>query len=567
MATRKRAGGKGKGSGENELVFVALGGLGEIGMNMALYGYGPEHDRHWLMVDCGVTFAGPDLPGVDIVVPDIRFIEEELDRLDGIVITHAHEDHYGAIVHLWPRLKAPLYMTPFTAGLLEAKAAGEPGVGKIPVTVVEQGARVEIGPFEVEFVAMSHSIPEPCALAIRSPAGTVLHSGDWKIDPTPGIGKPIDTQRLAEIGDEGVLALICDSTNAPREGSSPSEADVAKGLATVIRKAKRRVAVTTFASNVARIRSVALAAKEAERDVVVMGRSMQRTIEVCRELGYLDDIPAFLSEDAYGYLPPERVVLLLTGSQGEERAALARIAAGDHRNVALSKGDMVIFSSRTIPGNEKAVGSIINKLAESEVDIVTDRDALVHVSGHPRQDELLQLYDLLKPQALIPAHGEAMHLKAHRDLAVRHGIKDTLIARNGDIVRLGTGKLTVVDEVPVGITVKDGLLYGDVEEMGVNERRKLSFAGAMTVCVVIDAKGTVIGEPMVSMFGLPETDREGDDLEDIVIDEVMSALDSIPKNRRRDDDLVAEAARRAARAAVRDCWGKKPLTEALVQRV
>lgn len=554
-------------AGKEELVFVALGGLGEIGMNMALYGYGPARDRRWLMVDCGVTFAGPELPGVDIVVPDTRFIEENLDRLDGIVITHAHEDHYGAIVHLWPKLKAPLYMTAFTAGLLEAKASSEPGVGKIPVTVVEQGGRINAGPFEVEFVAMSHSIPEPCALAIRTPAGTVVHSGDWKIDPTPGVGKPIDTERLAEIGREGVQALICDSTNAVRDGVSPSEMDVAADLTKVIRKAKRRVAVTTFASNVARIRSIALAAKAADRDVVVMGRSMHRAIEVSRELGYLDDLPAFLSEDAYGYLPPERVVLLLTGSQGEERAALARIASGDHRNVALSKGDLVIFSSRTIPGNEKAVGAILNKLAEAEVEIVTDRDALVHVSGHPRRGELTQLYDLLKPQGLIPAHGEAVHLKAHRDLALQYGIKNTLIARNGDVVRLAPGKLAVIDDLPTGIAVKDGLIFGDPEETGVHERRKLSFAGAIVVSVVIDAKGTVIGEPQAALFGLPDVDENGDDLEDIVIDEVVAALDSIPKNRRKDADLVAEAARRAARAAIRDCWGKKPLTEALVVRV
>ncbi|WP_428696970.1 ribonuclease J [Stappia sp.] len=554
-------------AGKEELVFVALGGLGEIGMNMALYGYGPARDRRWLMVDCGVTFAGPELPGVDIVVPDTRFIEENLDRLDGIVITHAHEDHYGAIVHLWPKLKAPLYMTAFTAGLLEAKASSEPGVGKIPVTVVKQGGRINAGPFEVEFVAMSHSIPEPCALAIRTPAGTVVHSGDWKIDPTPGVGKPIDTERLAEIGREGVQALICDSTNAVRDGVSPSEMDVAADLTKVIRKAKRRVAVTTFASNVARIRSIALAAKAADRDVVVMGRSMHRAIEVSRELGYLDDLPAFLSEDAYGYLPPERVVLLLTGSQGEERAALARIASGDHRNVALSKGDLVIFSSRTIPGNEKAVGAILNKLAEAEVEIVTDRDALVHVSGHPRRGELTQLYDLLKPQGLIPAHGEAVHLKAHRDLALQYGIKNTLIARNGDVVRLAPGKLAVIDDLPTGIAVKDGLIFGDPEETGVHERRKLSFAGAIVVSVVIDAKGTVIGEPQAALFGLPDVDENGDDLEDIVIDEVVAALDSIPKNRRKDADLVAEAARRAARAAIRDCWGKKPLTEALVVRV
>lgn len=550
-----------------ELVFVALGGLGEIGMNMALYGYGTPRNRRWLMVDCGVTFAGPELPGIDVVVPDISFIESQRDRLDGIVITHAHEDHYGAILQLWPRLQAPLYMTPFTAGMLASKAAGEPGSPDIPVNVLGQGSRKKIGAFDVEMVAMSHSIPEPCALAIRTDAGTVVHSGDWKMDATPGIGNPIDTKRLAEIGEEGVLALVCDSTNAVREGRSPSEADVAEGMIEVIRSARKRVAVTTFASNVARIRSVALAAKACDRDVVVMGRSMHRVIEVATELGYLDGLPPFLGEDAYGYLPPERCLLLLTGSQGEARAALARIASGDHRNVALSRGDTVIFSSRTIPGNEKGVGAIVNKLSDAGVRIVSDKDAMVHVSGHPRRDELVELYGLVKPQALIPAHGEPLHLKAHHDLGVEQGIPVVVSARNGDMVRLAPGTPDIVEKVQVGIEVRDGHITGDPEETGANERRKLSLVGSVVVTVLVDAKGEIVSEPQAALFGLPEVSREGDDLEDLIIDEVISALKSIPRNRRKDLDLVAESARRAARAAIRDCWGKKPLTEALVFRV
>ncbi|MHC5653520.1 ribonuclease J [Stappia sp.] len=554
-------------TGKNELVFVALGGLGEIGMNMALYGYGPARNRRWIMVDCGVTFAGPDLPGVDVIVPDIRFIEERRDRLDGIFITHAHEDHYGAILQLWPRLEAPIFMTPFTAGMLSSKASGEAGAPDIPVTVVKQGERIKAGPFDVEMVAMSHSIPEPCALAIRTPAGTVVHSGDWKMDATPGIGQPIDTARLAEIGEEGVLALVCDSTNAVREGVSPSEADVSAGMIEAIRNAKKRVAVATFASNVARIRSIALAAKACERDVVVMGRSMHRVIEVAGELGYLDDVPPFLTEDAYGFLPPERCLLLLTGSQGEARAALARIASGDHRNVALSKGDTVVFSSRTIPGNEKAVNAIVNQLSEADVTVITDKDGLVHVSGHPRRGELVQLYDLVKPQILVPAHGEAMHLKAQRELGIAHGIPTVLSVKNGDLVRLAPGDAGVVDTVPVGIEVRDGNISGDPEETGAIERRKLALAGAVIVTVLVDAKGGLVGEPQAALFGLPDVSTGGDDLEDLVIDEVISALESIPRNRRRDLDVVAESARRAARAAIRDCWGKKPLTEALVFRV
>ncbi len=549
------------------VVFVPLGGLGEIGMNMGLYGYGPANDRRWLMVDCGVTFAGPELPGIDLVVPDIQFIEEHLDRLDGIVITHAHEDHYGALVHLWPKLRAPLYMTRFTACLLEAKVEGERGVEPIPVNILDQGDRVKIGPFDVEMIAMAHSIPEPCALAIRTPGSLIVHSGDWKIDRTPGIGNPIDLKRLAELGEEGVDVLVCDSTNAIRDGRSPSEADVAVGLRKVMAGAKKRIAVTTFASNVARIRAVALAAQAVEREVVVMGRSMRRVVEVAKELGYLDGLPPFLDEEAYGYLPRDKVVALLTGSQGEARAALARVASGDHRSVALSKGDMVIFSSRTIPGNEKAVGSIVNALVDEGVEVVTDHDEMVHVSGHPRRGELAELYELLKPKALLPAHGEALHLTSHARFARAQGIKDVLVAHNGEMVRLSPGPLNIFDEAPVGIAVKDGRLLADPDETGVGERRKLSFAGAAVVSLVLDGKGALLGEPDVASFGLPDVDLTGEDFEDIIIDAVIGAVESIPKARRKDVDLVGEAARRGARSAVHLAWGKKPLIRVIVHKV
>lgn len=554
-------------AGGNELVFVALGGLGEIGMNLGLYGYGHEEDRRWLMVDCGVSFAGPDLPGIDVVLPDIRFIEEERHRLDGIVITHAHEDHYGALIHLWPKLRVPVYATAFTAGLLEVKKESEFGIEHIPVTVVNQGERISVGPFDVEFVAVSHSIPEPCALAIRTKLGTVVHTGDWKIDPTPGIGKAIDIDRLTEIGREGVKALVCDSTNAIRDGESPSEADVGREFQRIIAEAKNRVIVTTFASNVARIRSVALAAKATGREIVVMGRSMRRVIDVATDLGYLDGLPPFLDEEAFGYLPRDKVVALLTGSQGEIRAAMARVAAGDHRNVVLSRKDKVIFSSRTIPGNEKAVNAIINQLVQQGVEVVTDRDALVHVSGHPRRGELTRLYDILKPEALVPAHGEALHLAAQHDLALEHGIPQALIARNGDMVRLIPGPLEIVDEVPTGIGVRDGFISGDPEETGVRERRKLSFAGAVVVTLTIDGKGAITGEPQVALFGLPDADERGVPFEEVVLDAVSGAVESIPQARRKDKDLVAEAARRAARSAVHERWGKKPLVRTIVYKL
>ncbi len=552
---------------DNDIVFLPLGGVGEIGMNLGLYGHGPEGNRTWLIVDCGVSFAGPELPGIDIVVPDIKFLEDEVDNIVGMVITHAHEDHYGGILHLWPFLKVPVYATAFTAGMLAAKAESEPEEEVVPVTIVKQGERHQIGPFDVEFVAMAHSIPEPCALAIRTSAGMVLHTGDWKIDPTPGVGLPIDMDRLAELGREGVMALVCDSTNAVRDGVSPSEADVAEELKKVMAGAKHRIAVTTFASNVARIRAVAKAAAANGRDVVVVGRSMHRVIEVAGELGYLEGLPPFRDEEAYGYLPREKTVLLCTGSQGESRAALARIAAGDHRNIALTKGDMVIFSSRTIPGNEKAVAEVLNNLADNDVKIVTDRDALVHVSGHPRRGELEQLYKLIKPKVVLPVHGEPLHLAAHAAFAKELGVPEVVRGKNGDIVCLVAGKAAVIDEAPSGIMVKDGEILDDPEVTGVRERRKLSFAGAAVVALVVNRAGDLLTDPHVTLLGLPDTDDDGEPMEDIVVKAVVGAVTSIPKARRKNKDLVGEAARRATRAEILSVWGKKTLCKVVVSQL
>ncbi|WP_321504397.1 ribonuclease J [Breoghania sp.] len=549
-----------------ELVFCPLGGVGEIGMNMGLYGFGPANERTWLMVDCGVSFAGPDLPGVDLIMPDIRFIEAERKNLAGIIITHAHEDHYGALMDLWPRLEVPVYCTPFTAGLLKAKVYGHGGVD-VPVTVVEQGERIQVGPFDVELIAMSHSIPEPTALAIRTEFGTVLHSGDWKIDPEPGVGRPIDVKRLREIGDEGVLALISDSTNATREGVSPSEADVARSLTEIISKAKHRVAVTTFASNVARLRGVALAAEACDRDVVVIGRAMKRTLDVAAELGYMDGIKPFLDEEAYGYLPRDKVLALCTGSQGEARAALARIASDDHRSITLNSGDMVIFSSRTIPGNEREVNRIINALVSDGINVMTDRDGLVHVSGHPRLGEMEQLYDMIRPMIALPVHGEAMHLEAHARFARRQGVKTVITAYNGTMVRLAPGKAEAIDEVPVGQILKDGGMLVEPEFSGVVERRRLSFGGVVVGSIVLNSSGEIVADTDVVVIGVPEVDEDGDDFEEIVIDAIEGAIESIPRKRRRDPELVREAARRAARSAVVQRWGKKPVCKILVSVV
>jgi ribonuclease J len=544
----------------DELTFTPLGGVGEIGMNLSLYGLGDRHQRSWLAVDLGVSFGNEEhLPGIDVVMPDIRFLESERKNLVGLVLTHAHEDHFGAIIDLWPRLKCPIYATAFSAALFEAKCAGERNPPKIPVTVIESGGTVKIGPFSVEFIPVAHSIPESHALAIRTPAGVVLHTGDWKIDPTPITGKPTDEKRLRELGDEGVLALIGDSTNAVREGRSPSEQEVAKNLTEIIRAARGRVAVTTFASNVGRLRAVAEAAKAADREVVLVGRAMERVVQVARETGHLDGVGAFRGADLYGHFPPDKVLALCTGSQGEPRAALARIANDDHPQVTLNKGDTVIFSSRTIPGNEKAVGAIINGLVTQGVEVITDRTHLVHVSGHPRRDELREMISWVRPQLLIPAHGEALHLSEHAKLARACGVPKVIVCRNGDQVRLGPGEPAIIGEVPAGRIYKDGNILETAKARAVTERRKLSFAGCAFVALVLDEKGELADDPEVDLVGIPEKNMAGEVIADEVFDIVVSTVETLPRARRRDPDAVAESVRRAVRSSVAEQWGKKPL--------
>lgn len=546
-----------------DLFFVPLGGLGEIGMNCALYGLGQGAKGKWLLVDVGVSFAGEDVPGVDLVLPDIQFVERERANLVGIVITHAHEDHFGALVDLWPRLRAPVYMTRFAASLLEARRLSEPGAPKLPVHVIEQGSRHKIGPFDVEFVPVAHSIPEACALAIRTESGTILHTGDWKTDPTPVIGRSTDESRLAAIGDEGVLAMIGDSTNIFREGVSPSEMEVAATLRKLIAGAPHRVAVTTFASNVARLRAVAEAALAVGREVVVAGRAMDRVVDVAREMGMLDGLPGFRSIDAYGYLPRDKVVALLTGSQGEPRAALARVAADQHPDLSLAAGDRVIFSSRTIPGNEKAVGAIINNLARRDVEVVTDRTELVHVSGHPRRDEVRRMYDWVRPKIAIPAHGEAAHLTEHAAFARALGVPTVIRAFNGDVVRL-TGEVGVVDQIEAGRTYKDGNVILNAASGAIVERRKLAVAGMVSVAIAMDEKGALASDPEIELAGLPSQTADGETMESFVLDAVEEIVDSLPKGKRRDPDAVQEIVQRALKAAIGREWGKKPYCHVLV---
>src|SRR2546422_1640400 len=502
-------------AGADELVFAPLGGVGEIGMNLAIYGLGDERRRQWIAVDLGVSFAGEELPGIDLILPDIRYLVEERRNLLGIVLTHAHEDHFGALLDLWPQLRVPVYGTPFTAALLQAKRLSEPGAPEIPITVMPLSGRFPLGPFDIELVSMAHSIPESNGLIIRTRHGAVLHSGDWKIDPTPVIGPPTDEAKLRALGNEGCLALIGDSTNAFREGRSPSETDVAKCLAELVRSAPARVAVTTFASNVARLRAVAQAAATCQREVVLVGRAMERIAQVARETGYLDGIPDFRSVEVYGHLPPDKVLALCTGSQGEPRAALSRIAQDDHPEVAFSRGDRVIFSSRAIPGNEKAVTRVINGLVDQGIEVITDRTHLVHVSGHPRVDELKDMIGWVRPQILIPVHGEPLHMAEHAALGRRCGVGQVLICRDGELLRLAPGQPGKVDEVPAGRIYKDGSLLVSAEERTVADRRRLGFAGVVSVALAIGQRGELIANLELALTGVPEADAQGHRIEDL----------------------------------------------------
>ena len=546
-------------------MFLPLGGVGEIGMNLYLYGYGYEGAREWLIVDMGVTFGSEYEPGVDIIMPDIRFLEEERHNIVGLLLTHAHEDHFGAVIDLWPLLAGvTVYATPFTAEMLKSKLAEIGLVNGFPLEVLPMGARRTIGPFDVELVSMSHSIPEPSAVVIRTPLGAALHTGDWKLDENPLTSAPTDIARLKALGEDGLAALVCDSTNAVRDGVSASEADVALVLEQLIREAPRRVAVTTFASNVARIGSVAKAARAAGRELVVVGRAMHRVIEAAQTTGYLDPDLAYHLETAFESLSPRKVVALCTGSQGEARAAMARIALDEHPNVSLDPGDRVIFSSRTIPGNEKAVARVQNGLADRLVEVITDQDAPVHVSGHPRRGELEQLYAWLKPRVAIPMHGEGRHLEAHARLAEALGVREVVRARNGAMVRLLPGPAAIIDDVPTGRLYRDGLILTRADDGQVRERRKLSFAGTVSVSLVLSEKGVLLADPEVALTGLPSVDAEGTPFATIARDAAIGTIESIPRPRRRDQALVSEAVRRSVRAAVNQAWGKKPLCSVLL---
>jgi ribonuclease J len=538
----------------DELVFLPLGGSGEIGMNFNAYGYGPPDDRKWIVVDCGVLFGREaSVPGVDLIMPDIRFLAEQRENVLAIIATHAHEDHIGAIPWLWPMLKCPIYATPFTAILIEGKLEEQGLSARVHPKRVPLSGKLEIGPFQIEFISITHSILEPNALAIRTPLGVVVHTGDWKIDPDPMMGETTNIAALTKLGDEGVLATVCDSTNALVPGVSGSEAKVREALTALIGTLKNRVAVTSFASNVARLDTVARAAQAHGRKVALVGRAMHKITAAAREAGYLSDFPGVIDEEEAAHLLPNRVLYLCTGSQGEPRAALARIADNNHPNVSLGKGDAVIFSSRIIPGNDLAIFELHNKLSQLGVEVLSAEDHFVHVSGHPCRDELAEMYRWTRPRIAVPVHGEMRHLAEHARLARSLQVPQALVPENGHLIRLAPGRASVIDEVPAGRVYLDGRILMEEGAGLTRHRRALAFAGTIAITLAIDRNGRVAGDPAIIMDGVPGP----------VEDAVRRAIDDPIRRhnpKRRDEADLKEDVRRAARRAAENAWGKKPVT-------
>ncbi len=553
----------------DELVFLPLGGSNEIGMNFNLYGYGPEDDRKWIVVDLGVTFGDQTTPGVDIILPDPTFIEEYADDILGIVLTHAHEDHIGAVAWLWPRLKAPVYATPFTAYLLREKLRDADLLDEVDITEVPLSGKFSLGPFDLELVTLTHSIPEPNGLAIRTPLGTILHTGDWKIDPDPMLGDVTDIDAIRKLGDEGVLAMVCDSTNVFVDGSAGSEADVRVAMNALIAGLKGKVAVACFASNVARMDTVIRAAQAAGRKVVLAGRSMHRMAGAARSVGLLKDIQPLLDDHLAKNVPEDQILYLCTGSQGEPRAALARIAEGNHPHIRMSQGDHVIFSSRVIPGNEIPIRNLQNKLADRGVRLYTERDHPgIHVSGHPCRDELAQMYAWARPQIAVPTHGERRHLLEHAAFARDLQVPQTVAPRNGDMVRLAPGRAEIIDEVTAGRLYIDGGVMTPENGEALRERRHAAFNGMLVVSVVLNANGKIVAGPTVKAVGLPGDEEYS--VEEAVYDlgeDAAQALKRIPAEERSLDETVETALNRAVKKAAHRIWERRPVVETTVLRI
>ena len=538
-------------------------------MNLNAYGYGPPEERKWIVVDIGVTFGREDsTPGIDLILPDPSYLEEERDNIIGIVLTHAHEDHIGALGWLWPRLKAPVYATPFTAALVREKLREAGLLDKVPLTEIPLKGQLTLGPFEIDFVTLTHSIPEPNGLAIRTPLGLIWHTGDWKIDPDPLIGETTDEAKLRAMADEGILAMVCDSTNVFVEGTAGSEADVRKKLTEVIAACTGKVAVTAFASNVARVETALHAARAAGRTPCLVGRSMHRIYHAAKSVGLLQDAPEVIDEEDASDLPDERVLFLCTGSQGEARAALSRIARGEHRNVTLRQGDTVIFSSRVIPGNEAAIHGLYEEFVSRGVELITADDHYIHVSGHPARDELKQMYQWARPKIAIPVHGEMRHIREHVKLAQSLQVPETIAPNNGDLIRLAPGPVTLIDEVPSGRLYVDGSVIIETDDEAIRDRKRLAAEGAVNIALAISAKNAIMAGPNVSVRGLNMTDEE--DME-LALEELertaQAAFAKLSHADRDDDDAIEGALMRAVRKSAERLWRKRPLIDVTVLRL
>ncbi|MEN2712954.1 ribonuclease J [Sphingomonas sp. NPDC092331] len=539
---------------ENELLFLALGGSGEIGMNVNLYGC----QGKWLMVDCGITFGSPDYPGIDVILPDLQFIEERIDDLLGIVLTHGHEDHIGALPYLAADLGVPLYATPFTAGLIRGKLEEEGIEEKVELNVVDEEGPFNLGPFRITYTPLAHSIPEGNAVLIETPHGRVFHTGDWKLDDAPALGGASTAAELTAIGDKGVLALVCDSTNVFNPEASGSEGDVRKGLDEVIGAAKGRVLVTTFASNAARLQTLGEVAQDTGRALCVAGRSLDRILRVARQTGYLRDFPETVDFDTAMTMPRDKVLIVATGGQGEPRAALNRIAEGSHP-LKLTEGDLVVFSSRQIPGNEIAIGRIMNTLAAAGVDIITDRQAFIHVSGHPGRPELAEMYKWIRPEIILPVHGEVRHMHEQSRFALSLGVPRAINQVNGEIWRLAPDGPERVGQAPAGRLVLDGDIILPADGTTINERRRISFHGQISAAVAI-RQGRLAGAPQIRLQGVPvEEDRE-----DFIAEACEAAAEAVKKDGRGDIEKLREAVRLAVRRAAFRYTGKKPIVDVLI---
>ena len=550
----------------DELVFVALGGSGEIGMNLNLYGY----KGRWLMIDCGITFGDDDHPGIDVIMPDPSFIAAQRDRIDAIVLTHGHEDHIGAVPYLWPRFKAPLYATPFAAALLRNKLAQAGLSSMAEITEMALGSRFRVGGWDLEYISLTHSIPEANAVALRTPLGTVLHTGDWKIDPDPLVGRVTDEAALRRLGDDGVLAMVCDSTNALRAGEAGSEADVRAALRPIVAAAKQRVVATLFASNVARLDTFATVAREYGREIGLVGRSLWRIADAARATGHLSPAHRFLSEKEIGFVPDEHALVVATGCQGEPRAALYRMATGTHPHAEIRETDTVIFSSRITPGNERSIARVQNHLRRKGARVVTERDAFVHVSGHPGQDELRRMYGWVRPRLAVPVHGEWRHMDAHARLAEDCGAHRAIVRENGGVIRLAPGPGEIVAEVPTGRLCADGSRILPRDSTIMRDRHRLLYHGAATVTLVLDARGRRAAPVQVSLQGVAE---EGDEATlrhavargvDAVLDRESAGTAGRPEG---GDDALRDRVRQAVRRAVFDETGRKPVTDVHLLRL